>query len=218
MSTSSQIFGTYPYKKQTSKKLVALTFDDGPNEPYTTEIADFLESKKIKATFFQVGECVSRYPDVTRRLYKDGHDIGNHSMHHRFRDHLFHPSYLREIIDNQHIIEKTIGVRPALFRSPWLFRQPWLLSSVKKAGLRPISGKFCHPFEVAQISSEKIARKAISEAKPGAIIIFHDGFDARGGNRSQTVKALKLTVNELISKGYSFVTISELFSVNTYIP
>ena len=216
MSSSSQVFGRYYWKKNTQDKVVALTFDDGPNEPFTSEIANILIDNKVKATFFQVGTCVNKYPEVTKRLYGDGHVIGNHSVHHRFSDHLLHPIYIKEIVDNQKIISRVIGVKPALFRSPWLFRQPLLLGSVKRNGLYPISGTFCHPFEVFQPSGTSIAKRTLSKVRPGSIIIFHDGFDARGGNRAETVLAVKLTVQSLIKSGYKFVLINELLSLPAY--
>jgi peptidoglycan/xylan/chitin deacetylase (PgdA/CDA1 family) len=216
MSPSSQVFGRYPWHLRTDKKVVALTFDDGPNEPYTSQIADFLADKQIKATFFQVGMCIERYPLVTKRLYDDGHDIGNHSVHHRFSDHLKHPGYKQEIAQNQEIIFRCIGRQPALFRSPWLMRQPWLMRSLRKQSLQPVSGRFCHPLEVFQPSGERIARATLKKVRPGSIIIFHDGFDGRGGDRSQTVKAVKITVDGLIKQGYKCVTVSELLGVPAY--
>lgn len=216
MSPVSQVFGRYPWRVETTDKLVALTFDDGPNEPFTSEIADYLAEKNINATFFQVGECIKRYPEVTKRLYRDGHVIGNHSVHHRFLNYLLHPTYRQEIVDNQAIIADSIGVQPALFRSPWLWRQPLLFKTLRQLGLQPVSGEFCHELEVFQPKGARIAKRTLAKIKPGSIIIFHDGFDAKGGNRQQTVAAVKLTVEELLAKGYSFVTISELLKVPAY--
>ena len=217
MSPFSQVFGRYPWRVKINEKVVALTFDDGPNEPYTSEIANFLEKKQIKATFFQVGECIKRYPNVTKRLDNEGHVIGNHSAHHRFIDYLLHPSYKQEIIMNQAIIAKLIGKQPRLFRSPWLWRQPWLLRNLRKLSLQPVSGQFCHVFEIFQPAGQRIAKRTIAKIKPGTIIIFHDGYDAKGASRKQTVMAVKITVNELLNQGYKFVTVSELLKIPAYI-
>ena len=216
MSPFSQVFGGYPWRVATKDKVIALTFDDGPNEPYTSEIADYLAEKKIKATFFQVGECINRYPETTKRLHQDGHVIGNHSVHHRFLDYFVHPTYRQEIVDNQKIITDLIGVQPALFRSPWLWRQPALLRTLRQLNIQPVSGEFCHELEVFQPSGQSIAKRTLAKIKPGSIIIFHDGFDAKGGNRTQTVTAVKITIDELINLGYRFVTISELLQVPAY--
>ncbi len=216
MSNNSQVFGRFPFKGDTKEKIIALTFDDGPNEPYTSEIAEFLESSNIKATFFQVGKCVERFPNVTKKLFSAGHVIGNHSLSHAFHIYFTQPRFENEIKSTQEVIFNTIGKTPALFRPPWLWRQPLLMKTAKDSNLVVISGEFAHPLEVFQISGEKMANNVIKKIKPGSIIIFHDGFDARAGNRSQTVKAVKLVVNKLTLDGYKFVTIDNLLGINAY--
>ena len=204
MSPHSQLFGKFPSKITTNGKIVYLTFDDGPNEPYTSQIIDYLNSKKIKATFFVVGECAKKYPKTIKKMHDSGHIIGNHTKSHKFFNYIKTPAMQKEIQDNQAIIKRITGEEPKLFRPPWLFRNPILLKSAKELGLKPISGVFCHPLEVFQIDAHQIAKGAINQAKPGQIIIFHDGYNAKGGNRAQTVEALKLTVEELTKQGYTF--------------
>jgi len=218
MSPYSQFFGVYPWRKKTSQKIIALTFDDGPNEPYSSQIVDFLNQKGIKATFFQVGECIKRHPEVTKKMIRSGHVIGNHSLSHKFHKYFVDPSFKKEISQNQHLIETYTGLKPALFRSPWLWRQPLLLGSLKQQQLYPISGQFAHPLEVLQIDATKIAHAAIKKAKPGSIIIFHDGYDGRGANRSQTVEAVKIFVEQLSKSGYQFVTVDQLLGIEAYQP
>lgn len=215
-SPYSQFFGKFIYRAKTDQKIVALTFDDGPNQPFTTELLDFLKSQHIKATFFVVGKCVEKYPEVLKKIYADGHTIGNHSYSHQFSQYFKQPTFRNEINKTQSIIKKTIGVSPALFRPPWLYRQPALFSTLKKLAMKPISGTFCHPFEVANISAEKIARYTIKHAKPGAIIIFHDGHDSHGGNRRQTVDSIKIVVKELRVQGYEFVAVDKLLDIPAY--
>jgi peptidoglycan/xylan/chitin deacetylase (PgdA/CDA1 family) len=216
MSPFSNFIWKIPFKGETHDKLVALTFDDGPNEPYTTEILDFLNSKKIKATFFEVGKNIEKFPGTTKKIYAAGHVIANHSLSHEFHRYFLEPSFKNEIESTQAIIKNTIGKSPALYRSPWLWRQPILLNTLKKNSLHPISGVFCNPIEVLQPNGQQIAKTALAKIKPGAIIIFHDGFDSRGGNRSQTVKAVKLTVEELLKNGYKFVTVDKLLGLAPY--
>lgn len=215
-SPYSQVFGAFPYRGKTRRRVIALTFDDGPNEPYTSELADFLAKKHIRATFFQVGSCVERYPEVTRRLFADGHTIANHSLTHRFRNCFLQPTFGREVAGTQAILQKTIGKTPYLFRSPWLWHQPLLMRTLRKQGLRPISGEFGHAFEAFRPSSQRMVRRALPKARPGAILIFHDGFDARGGDRSNSVAAVKQVVEVLEQQGYSFVTVDELLGIAPY--
>lgn len=216
MSTYSQVFGRYLWHLKTDEKIVALTFDDGPNEPYTSDLVNYFNDKGVKATFFQVGKCVERYPETTRKMFKEGHVIGNHSLSHEFHKFFTEPDFNNQVIANQKILKKTIGKTPALFRSPWLWRQPKLLNTLKRHKLIPISGEFCHSLEVLQIDGELIAKAAMRKVKPGSIIIFHDGFDGRGGNRAETVKAAKIVVDNLLEEGYKLVTVDKLFGIDAY--
>jgi peptidoglycan/xylan/chitin deacetylase (PgdA/CDA1 family) len=216
MSPYSQLFGRYPYRGGQQERVVALTFDDGPNEPYTSQIAQYLESRDIRATFFQVGACVERHPETTARLAAAGHVIGNHSYAHAFHSYLTPGRLAREIPQTQDILRSRLGRTPALFRSPWLWRQPMLLRTIRDHALKPVSGEFCHPLEVFQPDGARIARRAVAKTKPGTILIFHDGFDGRGGNRAETVRAVQLTADELLRRGYRFVTIDEMLGLPAY--
>lgn len=216
IAPSAQIFGRYPYKRRQDERVVALTFDDGPNEPYTSAIADFLDEQGIRGTFFQVGVCVDRHPATTDRLVAAGHVVGNHSMTHRFTTYLKPGAFRREIDENQRLLHQRLGRTPALARTPWLWRQPVLLRMLRGRGLEPVSGVFCHPLEVFQHDGAAIARRAVARTRPGSILIFHDGFDGKGGRRDETVRAVRLTVEALKDKGYRFVTVDELLGVPAY--
>lgn len=214
MSSYSQVFGTYLWRAKTIKKIIALTFDDGPNEPFTSEVLDFLNEINIKATFFMVGNCIKRFPDTANRIVQSGHGIGNHTVSHQFKNYFKPNFYNLEIKKNQEIFQKYLGVKPTLYRSPWLWRYPKLLKELERNGLTAISGEFCHPLEVYKINSDKIAQSVLRKAKPGSIIIFHDGKEGKTGDRSQTVLALKKVVKRLIKEGYTFVTVDELLKIS----
>jgi len=216
LSPWSQVFGAYPYRGERRDRVVALTFDDGPNEPYTSQIARYLAGKGVRATFFQVGRCVERFPDTTAELAAAGHVIGNHSYAHAFHAYLVPGRLAREIARTQRILAVRLGRAPALYRSPWLWRQPMLLRAVRRQALQPVSGEFCHAFEVFQPDAARIARRAVAKTRPGSILIFHDGFDGRGGNRAETVRAVRLTTEELLRRGYRFVTVDELLGRPAY--
>lgn len=216
MSPSSQLFGRYPHRGGRAERVVALTFDDGPNEPYTSQIADLLDDRRIRATFFQVGACVERHPETTARLAAAGHVVGNHSLTHRFGTYLRPHAFQREIDQTQRVLRERLGRTPALVRSPWLWRQPLLLRMLRRRNLQPVSGVFAHPLEVFHRDGAVMARRAIARTRPGTILIFHDGFDGRGGDRRQTVEAVRLTVDGLLARGYRFVTVDELLGVPAY--
>lgn len=206
----------YPYRGRTGERVVALTFDDGPNEPYTSQILEILAARDVRATFFQVGRCVERHPETTVRVVNDGHIVGNHSLSHQFGTYWRPRAFEREVEQTQEILQRITGRTPALARTPWLWRQPSLLRMFRRQGLRPVAGEFGHAFEVFQPSGARMARRAIAKTRPGSILIFHDGFDSRGGNRAQTVVAARETIDGLLARGYRFVTIDELLGVTAY--
>jgi peptidoglycan-N-acetylglucosamine deacetylase len=215
MSPYSQLLGRYPYRGQTQSKLVALTFDDGPNEPYTSQLADLLDSRGIKATFFQVGRAVLRHPEVTRRLVSAGHVVGNHGFTHEFTNYLRPGTLAADVRKGQQALISA-GLRPALYRPPWLLRIPALRGILREHGLQAVLGEFCHPLEVFQPRAQLIADGALGKARPGSVIIFHDGFDGHPGNRASTVEAAKRVADRLGEDGYEFTTVDRLLGVPAY--
>jgi peptidoglycan/xylan/chitin deacetylase (PgdA/CDA1 family) len=215
MSPYSQALGTFPYRGEPAGRAVALTFDDGPNEPYTSQLADLLGERGIRATFFQVGRAVLRYPEVTRRLAADGHVIGNHGFTHELTNYLTRRTLAQDVRKGQAALA-TAGLRPALYRPPWLLRIPALGAVLREQGLRAVSGEFCHPLEVGQPRPGLIAERALAKARPGSVVIFHDGSDGRGGNRASTVAAAKIVVDRLSRDGYRFVTVDEMLGIPAY--
>jgi peptidoglycan/xylan/chitin deacetylase (PgdA/CDA1 family) len=123
---------------------------------------------------------------------------------------------LAETLAAQHTLTKVIGRTPALYRPPWLLRTPTLPAVLHENGLSPVSGEFCHAFEVIQPPPSWIARRALAKARPGAILIFHDGFDGRGGHRGNTVATVRIVITELTHRGYRFVTVDELLGIPAY--
>jgi peptidoglycan/xylan/chitin deacetylase (PgdA/CDA1 family) len=215
MSPYSQTLGSFPYRGPGDRRVVALTFDDGPNEPYTSQVADYLDREGIPATFFQVGRAVQRYPEVTRRLASAGHVIGLHGHTHDFTRYLRRDSLAAELEQGMAAFAQ-LGIRPALYRPPWLLRIPALPGLLHDHGLQVVSGEFCHPLEVAQPSPERIARQAVRAARAGSIIIFHDGRDGKGGDRAATVEAVKFVVDGLRERSFGFVTVDRLLGVPAY--
>ena len=220
MSPYSQLLGRFPFRADATSgqrtKTVALTFDDGPNEPYTSQIADYLDHRGIKATFFQVGRCVERHPDTSRRLVDAGHVIGNHSYAHRFDRCWNERRILREVQLSQTLFRNNVGIEPGLYRPPWLARTPATFRALEQSRLYPISGTFCHALEPFQPSARGIARRTLAKVRPGSIVIFHDGYDARGADRSSTVEAVKIVVDALREDDYSFSTVDHLLGIPAY--
>ena len=221
MSSYSQILGPFAYRADDHERpRVALTFDDGPNEPFTGKLADFLDAEGIRATFFQVGRAVRAFPEVSLRLAEAGHVIGNHSDTHTFGRYL-HAATLRAEIERSQQTFQDIGIRPALYRPPWLLRIPALFPLLREYGLTPISGVFAHPLEFAQPSPRLtvhglVGNGALGHGKPGMIIIFHDGFEGHAGDRANSVEAAKMTVAQLRRRGVEFTTVDRLLGIPAY--
>ena len=213
----SQAFGPFPYRGDTDAKVVALSFDDGPNEPYTSTLLDTLADRGVLATFFQVGQCVERFPAVSRRVVDDGHLLGNHSQHHAFGSYLTEPDQRNEISQAQNVLHDIAGVWPALYRPPWLCHRPRVLAGVRSHGLQVVSGTFGHPLEILQPPASVLAAGAARRAAHGAIQIHHDGREARGGRRDQTVAAVGPLIDRLRDRGYSFTTVDRLLGVDPYL-
>ncbi|HZX03399.1 polysaccharide deacetylase family protein [Kribbella sp.] len=215
MSPYSQALGRFPYRGPGDERVVALTFDDGPNEPYTSELADYLDGEDVRATFFQVGRAVERHPEVTRRLASSGHVIGLHGYTHEFTQYLRRRTVADELRRGMGAFAE-VGIRPALYRPPWLLRIPALPGLLDEHGLHVVSGEFCHLLEVAQPSPHRIADQALRGAHPGSIIIFHDGWDGKSADRASTVEAVRLLVPRLRAQGYTFTTVDHLLGLPAY--
>jgi peptidoglycan/xylan/chitin deacetylase (PgdA/CDA1 family) len=215
--STSQIFGAFPFRGATQEQVVALTFDDGPNEPYTSRLLDVLDERDVKATFFQVGRCAERFPSSTRRVVESGHVLGNHSFSHAFTRYFREPHQRAEIDRAQEVLHRIAGVTPALYRPPWLCHPPWVLSSLRERRLQVVSGTFGHPLEVFQPRAGLMAAGAARITRPGSMIIFHDGREARGGPRGQTVAAIGPLIDRLRNRGYRFTTVDQLLGVPAYL-
>ncbi len=210
----SSLFGKMITGVKTDEKIIALTFDDGPNGRYTEDIGKVIESFGGKATFFMVGKNASRHPNIVNAIYKSGHEIGIHSYSHQFRKYFTDPLFNKELADSEAVMTRLGIENIKYFRFPWLYRNPWIMRSVKKRGYKIISGEFAHGLEPFQVNHERIFRHSRKIVKPGNIIIFHDGYnDSLQANRTQTLKTVKLLCKYLEQHGYRMVTISELIKL-----
>lgn len=198
---------------RTTKKVVALTFDDGPHKKYTKEILEILKLNNIRATFFVIGKNAENNPGVLEEAYTNGNVIANHTYSHFFLTKLSDNGVENEMLMADKIIYGIIGVHPALFRPPYGACSVRSTAIVGRLGFATISwDDMTDDYNVSQTTPEKIANSIIKYAHPGAIIGFHDG----GGNREKTVKALPVVIEALRSKGYKFLTIPELLNIKAY--
>jgi peptidoglycan/xylan/chitin deacetylase (PgdA/CDA1 family) len=210
----SSLFGQTFWSGRTQEKLIALTFDDGPNEPYTGQVLDILQRKRVHATFFLIGANVRRSPRSVERIVGEGHVVGNHSDTHPLRFALEPTTRIKDEID---AAEKTIhaagGGYPSLFRPPQGLRSPWLLGVVEEDSLVAVTWDDA-PSDWDPWPASVLVQRTIEQAHPGAIILLHDGMNlTHDADQSETVKALPAIIDSLRARGYRFCTVPELLRV-----
>jgi peptidoglycan-N-acetylglucosamine deacetylase len=198
------------------EKLVAFTFDDGPDPTYTPQILDALKKYKAKATFFVIGEEAERYPEIVKRQAAEGHEIGNHTYRHHFRDGYSPAMLKKELAKNSEIIESLTGTSPTLFRPIAGYYDKEIVDTAIKGGYNVILWSWHQETrDWSRPGAAKITQNVISDTRPGDVIIFHDA----GGDRSQTVKAVEDILEILYKNGYQCTTVSDLlYRSNSLLP
>jgi len=190
----------------TQDKVVALTFDDGPDPIDTPEVLDILKAKEVRATFFVLGKEAQANPLLLKRLIKEGHEIGNHSYNHDYQQHRL----VTEMSQTDQIIFEATGTHTYFYRPPGGLVSKTQLETVNKNGhivaLWSVDSKDWRNPGVKQIV-DNVKRNVF----PGAIILMHDG----GYHRSQTVKSLGSIIDTLRNQGYRFATLSELRTLDS---
>jgi len=206
---ASQLLGSTVFHGPRGSRRIALTFDDGPSE-WTPAVLDVLGENRIKATFFVCGRNVERKPEIVKLLAASGHELGNHTYSHPCL--LLHSARTAddEIQRTQRIIEEAAGVLPRWFRPPYGVRAPGLRRILPS--LRLTSVLWTAIGNDWKCQADEITARVLAKTANGGIICLHDGDRAEGiAGRRETVTAVKRIIPELQSRGFEFVTVSELF-------
>ncbi len=185
---------------------VAMTFDDGPSATLTPKLLDLLAARRMRATFFIVGENAAEYPEIVRRAAREGHEIANHSWSHPNLSKMSDEGVRRELQKTDDAITAAIGVRPTLLRPPYgsiTARQKSWINEV--FGYRIIIWDV-DPLDWKRPGSGVVTSRIVNETKPGSIILAHDIHPA-------TVEAMPATFDQLEARGLKFVTVSELLAM-----
>lgn len=188
-------------EKPDKHKVIALTFDDGPDTRYTTEILDILKEKGVKATFFVVGTQAAKYPEIMKRIVDEGHAIGNHTNQHKDLSKLSEKGILEEITEADETINEAVGFTPTLFRAPYGAVSDTVKKVLKKMN-RELIGWNVDTRDWAGTSVSDMRKMIRNEAKPGGIILMHS---FGGKHIKNTVEALPGIIDDLEAMGYSFV-------------
>jgi peptidoglycan/xylan/chitin deacetylase (PgdA/CDA1 family) len=209
-SPTGQCFGrTFTGLKPGTKQL-ALTYDDGPNDPHTLRLLEVLARHNVKATFFLIGRFVRRRPDIARELARAGHVIGNHTFSH---PNLIFASALQtrmQLQDCEQALSDAVGEHSRLFRPPFGGRRPSTLKIARALGLEPVMWTVAGRDWEGK-PAEYIEKRVSKRIRGGDVILLHDGgHEAFGADRSQTVIATDRLIARYKSEGYEFVTIPEM--------
>lgn len=188
-----------------TQKLVALTFDDGPDPKFTPQVLDILKANHVPATFFVIGKKAVKYPALIKREVREGHEVENHTYTHPEMDKRGKLAAKKEIIETEKVIKQLTKRQPHYFRPPKKLFTNETVDIAEQHGYKVVLWRVCIENQNAN-TVNKMANRVIKRAKPGIIILGHDG----RLDRSATVKTLPLIIKEYRRKGYTFVTLTEL--------
>lgn len=206
--------GGYFLEGPTERKVVALTFDDGP-AGYTVELLKVLNKHGVKATFFWKGDNVEKYPGIAKEAAAQGHTIGNHSYSHPHCRTLGLDAFWNdEVGRTQTVMEKTLGFTPSLFRPPYGELNDEEIELLREKGIK-IIGWSVDPKDWSlpddRDASQAIVDIVLSHVHPEAIVLMHDGALGHGVN---TVRATDEMIPLLKARGYEFVTVDRLLGMH----
>jgi len=194
------------FTMQPEQKLVALTFDDGPDEKYTPAILDILKEKEVKATFFLVGVQVRKYPSMVKRIVDEGHAVGNHSYNHSDLAKLDAAGVKKQIKWTDDLFQQAVGFVPHLVRAPYGSTSS-TVKSVLKQGERELIGWTVDTRDWGGESVTKMLANINKNTKPGGVVLMHS---FGGKHIKNTVELVPKAIEDLKKQGYTFVTIDEL--------
>ncbi|WP_224283561.1 polysaccharide deacetylase family protein [Streptomyces sp. LS1784] len=187
------------YDLGSGRRVVALTIDDGPHPRHTPTVLALFETYGIRATFFLIGENVAEHPALAREIADRGHHVANHTWTHPDLRHLSEGKVRDELERTSDLLQRTTGRQPTWFRAPG---GDWSETSLKVAadlGMRNMAWSV-DPRDWARPGTPAIIDRVLRNVRPGSIVLNHDG----GGDRSQTVAALKAYLPVLVDSGYFF--------------
>jgi len=187
---------------------IAMTFDDGPNATLTPKLLDLLAARKIKATFFVIGQNVAEHPEIVGRAVREGHEIGNHSWSHPYFARLSDDAIRSQLRRTDEAILNATGIHPKLLRPPY--------GSITARQKQWIHDEFGYeiilwdvdPLDWKRPGPTVIANRILKDTRAGSIVLSHDIHPG-------TIEAMPATLAQLQEKGFKFVTVSELIAMAT---
>ena len=213
MAPSGQWYGQTFAGGMPGSKQIALTYDDGPNDPHTLKLLDVLAKHSVRATFFMIGRYVQQRPDIARAVAQAGHVIGNHTFTHPLLIFKTETQTRTQLVDCHQALEDAIGEHSNLFRPPFGGRRPATLRIARELGLQTVMWNvtgYDWNAPPALVIEKKVAR----QIRGGDLILLHDGgHRTMGADRAQTVIATDNLIRRYKNEGYEFVPVDEMRAI-----
>jgi len=193
-----------------ASKQIALTYDDGPNDPHTLRLLEVLARHDVRATFFMIGRYVRQRPDIVQEVARAGHVIGNHTMTHPLLIFASAARTRMELVECRAALTDAVGEHSNLFRPPFGGRRPRTLRIACELGLVPVMWNVTG-YDWNAPPAAKIESKVERQIKGGDVILLHDGgHKAMGADRGQTVMATENVIQRYKDHGFEFVTVAKM--------
>jgi peptidoglycan/xylan/chitin deacetylase (PgdA/CDA1 family) len=218
MWPTSQVYGRTFTGLDPASHQLALTYDDGPNDPWTFRLLEVLDRRQVKATFFLIGKFVQQRPDIARALVNAGHSIGSHTWDHPNLIFCSSAEVCRQLQQTQQAILDATGIEARLFRPPFGGRRPASLRVARSLGLQPVMWNVtCRDW--TSRSTAEIVALAERQIRGGNVILLHDGeFHRIGVDRSRSVEASERILTRYTQEGYEFVTVPQMMAQQSAAP
>lgn len=195
---------TMSLQGERSVKEIALTFDDGPHPHYTERLLEILHTYHVPATFFVVGKQVELHPELLQKIFREGHELANHTYSHRDLRALTYPEFESELDKTQKIVASLTDQQMKFFRPPGGQYDAQVIERGKELGYTMVLWTV-FPQDHSNPSMDTIRSRVLKAARKNGIVLFHSGIQ-------NTLSILPELIVELRKRGYAFVTVSQLVS------
>ncbi|MGD0509603.1 MAG: polysaccharide deacetylase family protein [Terriglobales bacterium] len=210
MSPTGQWYGRTFTGGVRGSKQIALTYDDGPNDPHTLKLLDVLAKHSVRATFFMIGRFVRQRPDIVRAVAQAGHVIGNHTFTHPLLIFESEAQTRIQLVDCRQALQDAIGEHSSLFRPPFGGRRPATIRIARKLGLQTAMWNVTG-YDWNAPPAAAIEKKVARQMRGGDVILLHDGgYRALGADRAQTVIATDNLIRRYKDQGWKFGAVEML--------
>jgi peptidoglycan/xylan/chitin deacetylase (PgdA/CDA1 family) len=214
MAPQGQWYGRTFARGIRGSKQIALTYDDGPNDPHTFKLLEVLTKHSVRATFFMIGRHVQQRPDIARAVAQAGHVIGNHTFTHPLLIFESAAQTRTQLVDCHQVLQDAIGEHSNLFRPPFGGRRPATIRIARELGLQTVMWNVTG-YDWNAPPAAVIEKKVARQMRGGDVILLHDGgHRALGADRAQTVIATENLIRRYRDQGYEFVTVEEMRAVS----